>query len=163
MGRARKLLVGIGTGVAVALAMLTRRHMPEEHARRGSVAAIGWAFLLSFGASVSLTVIYALGGQPQAEGAMLFVALGGLSVGLVLWSHLLMPQGIYVEERKLTFDEPEEMEEADRSWEVMRRVHGNRWLAAQWLGLNRATVRKKLGQYHLPHAQGETADEGEEG
>ena len=34
MGRARKLLVGIGTGVAVALAMLTRRHMPEEHARR---------------------------------------------------------------------------------------------------------------------------------
>ena len=28
--------------------------------------------------------------------------------------------------------------------EVMRRVQGNRWVAAQWLGLNRATVRKKL-------------------
>jgi two-component system nitrogen regulation response regulator GlnG len=33
--------------------------------------------------------------------------------------------------------------------EVMRRVHGNRWVAAQWLGLNRATVRKKLGTYNL--------------
>jgi two-component system nitrogen regulation response regulator GlnG len=33
--------------------------------------------------------------------------------------------------------------------EVMRRVQGNRWAAAKWLGLNRATVRKKLGQYGL--------------
>jgi two-component system nitrogen regulation response regulator GlnG len=36
--------------------------------------------------------------------------------------------------------------------EVMRRVHGNRWVAAQWLGLNRATVRKKLGLYGLTDA-----------
>ena len=33
--------------------------------------------------------------------------------------------------------------------EVMRRLHGNRLLAAQWLGLNRATVRKKLAEYGL--------------
>jgi two-component system nitrogen regulation response regulator GlnG len=33
--------------------------------------------------------------------------------------------------------------------EVMRRVQGNRWVAAQWLGLNRATVRKKLAAYGL--------------
>jgi two-component system nitrogen regulation response regulator GlnG len=47
--------------------------------------------------------------------------------------------------------------------EVMRRVHGNRWVAAQWLGLNRATVRKKLGLYHLTdvHRQGEA--EGQSG
>ena len=31
----------------------------------------------------------------------------------------------------------------------MRRLQGNRWAAAQWLGLNRATVRKKLGLYGL--------------
>jgi two-component system nitrogen regulation response regulator GlnG len=36
--------------------------------------------------------------------------------------------------------------------DVMRRVHGNRWVAAHWLGLNRATVRKKLGQYGLTDA-----------
>jgi DNA-binding protein Fis len=34
----------------------------------------------------------------------------------------------------------------------MRRVQGNRWAAAQWLGLNRATVRKKLGLYDLSQA-----------
>jgi two-component system nitrogen regulation response regulator GlnG len=36
--------------------------------------------------------------------------------------------------------------------EVLRRVEGNRWVAAQWLGLNRATVRKKLGLYDLSEA-----------
>jgi two-component system nitrogen regulation response regulator GlnG len=36
--------------------------------------------------------------------------------------------------------------------EVLRRVQGNRWVAAQWLGLNRATVRKKLGIYQLTDA-----------
>ena len=44
--------------------------------------------------------------------------------------------------------------------EVMRRVHGNRWAAAQWLGLNRATVRKKLGQYGLSQPRRGTEDEG---
>ena len=135
MGRARKLLVGIGTGAALALAMLTRREVPAERVRRGSVAGIGWAFLLSFGASVSLTVIYALGGQPQAEGAMLFVALGGIAVGLILWSHLLMPQEVYVEQRKLTFDEPEEMEEAEEAFvegaeQIGRRSFLGKMLAA---------------------------------
>ena len=33
--------------------------------------------------------------------------------------------------------------------ELMRRLQGNRWVAAQWLGLNRATVRKKLTLYDL--------------
>ena len=50
--------------------------------------------------------------------------------------------------------------------EVMRRVQGNRWTAAQWLGLNRATVRKKLGMYNLTDAYRQKGvaedDEGEE-
>jgi two-component system nitrogen regulation response regulator GlnG len=33
--------------------------------------------------------------------------------------------------------------------ELMRRLQGNRVLAAQWLGLNRATVRKKLNEHGL--------------
>ncbi|MCS6849898.1 MAG: sigma-54 dependent transcriptional regulator [Gemmataceae bacterium] len=36
--------------------------------------------------------------------------------------------------------------------EVMRRSRGNRWVAARWLGLNRATVRKKLATYGLTDA-----------
>lgn len=41
--------------------------------------------------------------------------------------------------------------------EVMRRLEGNRWAAAQWLGLNRATVRKKLSLYDLEGAPDEEA------
>ena len=33
--------------------------------------------------------------------------------------------------------------------ELMRKLQGNRVVAAQWLGLNRATVRKKLTEYGL--------------
>lgn len=44
--------------------------------------------------------------------------------------------------------------------EVSRRLRGNRLVAAQWLGLNRATVRKKLLQYGL--AGGGETDEAEE-
>ena len=36
--------------------------------------------------------------------------------------------------------------------QLLRRVQGNRWVAAKWLGLNRATVRKKLGVYNLTGA-----------
>jgi two-component system nitrogen regulation response regulator GlnG len=48
--------------------------------------------------------------------------------------------------------------------EVMNRVQGNRWTAAQWLGLNRATVRKKLALYNLyqtPTPGNTEEDEGE--
>ncbi len=44
--------------------------------------------------------------------------------------------------------------------EVLSRLGGNRWAAAQWLGLNRATVRKKLAHYGLHQSRG--ADDGEE-
>lgn len=43
--------------------------------------------------------------------------------------------------------------------DVMRRLQGNRWVAAQWLGLNRATVRKKLGLYNLKEVDGQEEDE----
>ncbi len=45
--------------------------------------------------------------------------------------------------------------------EVMRRVQDNRWVAAQWLGLNRATVRKKLAHYGLSQAPAEEEEDPE--
>jgi DNA-binding protein Fis len=46
--------------------------------------------------------------------------------------------------------------------DVMARVQNNRWVAAQWLGLNRATVRKKLGLYDSSDAKsGEGEEDGE--
>jgi two-component system nitrogen regulation response regulator GlnG len=43
--------------------------------------------------------------------------------------------------------------------EVMRHVQGNRWAAAQWLALNRATVRKKLSAYGLIDAYRDQAQD----
>jgi two-component system nitrogen regulation response regulator GlnG len=43
--------------------------------------------------------------------------------------------------------------------DVMRRVQDNRWVAAQWLSLNRATVRKKLKEYGLTSVTGNGPEE----
>jgi ubiquinol-cytochrome c reductase iron-sulfur subunit len=48
------------------------------------------ALVASIAAAIGLTVVYATGGQPQLEGSLLFVALGGLGVALMLWARGLM-------------------------------------------------------------------------
>jgi ubiquinol-cytochrome c reductase iron-sulfur subunit len=63
--------------------------------RRGILAA----FTASMLASVGLTVVYATGGQPQLEGLLLGVALGGIAVGLVLFGRRMLPGGRFVEPR----------------------------------------------------------------
>ncbi|MFN4259330.1 MAG: sigma-54-dependent transcriptional regulator [Gemmataceae bacterium] len=45
--------------------------------------------------------------------------------------------------------------------EVYQCVQGNRWEAARWLGLNRATVRKKLAQYRLAEPKDQLEEEEE--
>jgi ubiquinol-cytochrome c reductase iron-sulfur subunit len=64
-------------------------------ARGRILAAIGASML----ASIGLTVVYALGGDPQIEGALLGVSLGGIAVGLVLFGHHLLPGDQFVEPR----------------------------------------------------------------
>ena len=70
--------------------MSVDRPMPPEapepatsaHARRRSRptgASIGVAFGLSTLSSIGLFVVYAVGGQPQIEGALIGVSLGGLA------------------------------------------------------------------------------------
>jgi ubiquinol-cytochrome c reductase iron-sulfur subunit len=108
--------------------------MAERNRKSLTTRAIGWAFILSASASVALTVVYALGGQPQIEGSMLFVALGGLAVGLVLWAGRLMPQGPHVEERRLTFEEPEELEETQEAFVVGAEQIGRRRFLGRLLG-----------------------------
>jgi hypothetical protein len=51
-------------------------------------------------ASIAVTIVYALGGQVQLEGILLALALGGLSLGLILWAKEMMPGGHYVQERE---------------------------------------------------------------
>ena len=66
-----------------------------NEARGRILAAIGASML----ASIGLTVVYALGGDPQIEGALLGVSLGGIAIGLVLFGHHLLPGDQFVEPR----------------------------------------------------------------
>ena len=61
--------------------------------------AITIAFLLSAAASLGLAGVYVAGGQPQAEGALLGISLGGLAVGFVRLAKHFLPHGPFVEER----------------------------------------------------------------
>lgn len=80
---------------------------PDEHTR-----AIAFSFGCSALASLGLAVTYFLGGQPQVEGLLLGVSLGGLAIGLVLWAHRLMPGGPFVEAKEPLLDEVAEREGA---------------------------------------------------
>jgi ubiquinol-cytochrome c reductase iron-sulfur subunit len=69
--------------------------------RRGARAERGAAlcFLAAIAAALGLTVVYWQGGQPQAEGVLLALALGGIGVGIVLWAKHFMPGDEVSEER----------------------------------------------------------------
>lgn len=84
---------------------------------RGGVA-VAVAFGASVLASLGLTVVYVLGGQPQVEGALLLVALGGIGVGLVLWAKRFMPVGADEEAREPLPSRPEEREVAGEAFEA---------------------------------------------
>ena len=49
------------------------------------------AFAVAIVAALALFVVYVAGGNPQAEGALLAVALGGVGAGLLMWATRLMP------------------------------------------------------------------------
>jgi ubiquinol-cytochrome c reductase iron-sulfur subunit len=51
------------------------------------------AFLCTAAAGVALAVVYWNGGDPQLEGLVLGIGLGGLFVGFVTWGNHLLPQG----------------------------------------------------------------------
>ncbi len=57
------------------------------------------AFVVSMLAALALAVVYWQGGQPQAEGVLLALALGGIGVGIVVWAKAFMPDDEVAEER----------------------------------------------------------------
>jgi ubiquinol-cytochrome c reductase iron-sulfur subunit len=71
---------------------------PRHRRRVGERVAFA-CFVLTMTAAVGLAVVYAVGGQPQAEGALLGVALLSLGTGLIVWAHWLMPRGPFAEQR----------------------------------------------------------------
>jgi ubiquinol-cytochrome c reductase iron-sulfur subunit len=73
----------------------------DELTRRGARVerAAAVSFLLATAAAIGLTVVYWEGGQPQAEGILLAVVLGGIGVGIVLWAKHFMPTEEVAEDR----------------------------------------------------------------
>lgn len=56
-------------------------------------------FAASVIAAIGLTVVYAVGGQVQLEGALLAVALGGIGAGIITWAKRFMPDELASEDR----------------------------------------------------------------
>lgn len=96
---------------------------------------IAGAFAASAVASVGLAVVYAGGGQPQLEGALLAVSLGGIAFGLVLFAHAALPGGHFVEERDVTPRAAAERPEAAAAFEEGAEPLERRRLLARSLGL----------------------------
>jgi ubiquinol-cytochrome c reductase iron-sulfur subunit len=71
----------------------------DARRERRDVRVISAAFAVSVVAAFGLGVLYWQGGQPQLEGTLLALSAGGISVGLILWSHRLLPNDPEVEDR----------------------------------------------------------------
>ena len=82
----------------------------REAARRdtGKEVLIALLLLASIGATVGLGIVYALGGQVQAEGVLLGVSMGGIALALGLWARHFMPSEEFSEERPDLTSSPEE-------------------------------------------------------
>ncbi len=70
--------------------------------KRGERVELGTAacFGVSMVAALALAVVYWNGGQPQAEGVLLALSLGGIGLGIVLWAKHFMPDQEVEEERE---------------------------------------------------------------
>jgi ubiquinol-cytochrome c reductase iron-sulfur subunit len=67
----------------------------EREGTRAVVVALVVATL----AAIAVTVVYAFGGQPQLEGALLGLALGGVALALILFARRVLPHGHFVQVR----------------------------------------------------------------
>lgn len=72
----------------------------------------GLFLLLSTAASLGLAAVYVAGGQPQAEGALLAVSLGGIGAALILWGKRILAGPNDVEPREPP-SSPAEVEQAE--------------------------------------------------
>ena len=71
------------------------------------------AFLVSIAAALGLAVVYWAGGQPQWEGVLLCLSLGGIGVGVISWAHRFLPDGPDEEEREPTASSDEQLRALD--------------------------------------------------
>jgi ubiquinol-cytochrome c reductase iron-sulfur subunit len=66
----------------------------------GAEVVIATGFVAAVFGGFGLAAVYAAGGQPQVEGALLFVTLTGLGLGIAAWGKYLFPNGPYAQARE---------------------------------------------------------------
>jgi ubiquinol-cytochrome c reductase iron-sulfur subunit len=102
------------------------------------------AFAASTVAGLALAVTYVLGGQPQAEGALLLVSVGGIGVGIVAWAKTFLPEGEEIEAREPLRADTESRDRLDkaldRGGDIPRRTFLGRGLASALGALGLAAV-----------------------
>ena len=89
----------------------------RESSGRGDELLIVGLFGVSVLAALGLAVLYWQGGQVQLEGVLLAIAAGSIGVGLILWSHRLLPNIEQFEDREALSGSPEQRAAFDEDLE----------------------------------------------
>jgi ubiquinol-cytochrome c reductase iron-sulfur subunit len=81
---------------------LTSEPTPPSRAQseRRAERLVGGCFTVTALSALALAGVFIRGGQPQLEGTLLGLALGGLGIGFILWGKLLLPHAEITEDRK---------------------------------------------------------------
>jgi ubiquinol-cytochrome c reductase iron-sulfur subunit len=105
---------------------------PEQ--ARGAERRIAASFLVGTAAALALAGVYMAGGQPQAEGALLFLSLVSVGVGLVIWGRHLVGDHEVVDERRDLEATPEEREAFEATLNDDAGLFGRRKFLGRLLG-----------------------------
>ena len=100
----------------------------EGRADTRGEAFVAGAFVVSIVGALGLGIVYVLGGQTQLEGIFLFLALGGIGVGLVGWAKRFMPTQEETEERGRLESTEEEVAAFTADFEAGEQALGRRGL-----------------------------------
>jgi len=112
---------------------------------------IGALLIVSTVAALALAVLYIGGGHPQAEGALLGVALGGIGFALILWARGLSTEGTVTAERGPLGGDTEDGEVVEDRLEEVTDEPGRRsvlklfWAAGGALALSAVFPIRSLG------------------
>ena len=100
----------------------------------GRVTVPVLAFAVAILASIALAWVYAIGGQPQAEGIFLALALAGIGIGLVSWAHRFLPAEEVEEHRAPLASPAAELEALEDDLDLADEEVGRRKILVRMLG-----------------------------
>lgn len=125
------------------------------------------SFVMSALSSLGLTAVYVTGGQPQLEGLLLGISMGGIAVGLALVAKETLPHGPFEQERALLPGDEEAHDAAEETFDegaepLERRSFLKKMIGVAFgtLGLAALFPIRSLGTkpgrdlFHTPWAEG---------